>query len=54
MTVDYSAIRATAELASHIGFFFRDALIVVGATRSGANVLYPDDLTHGQAVWGVA
>jgi predicted nucleic acid-binding protein len=53
LLVDYSVIRSAAELAGRVRFSFRDALIVVAAARSGAAVLYTEDLNDGQEILGV-
>jgi predicted nucleic acid-binding protein len=53
LLVDYSVIRSAAELAGQVRFSFRDALIVVAAARSGAAVLYTEDLNDGQEILGV-
>ena len=53
MVVDFEAIRAAVELASEAGLSFWDALIVVAASRSGATVLYTEDMNDGQEVLGV-
>jgi predicted nucleic acid-binding protein len=50
---DYSAIRAAIGLADEAQLSFWDALIVVAAVRSGASVLYTEDLNHGQEILGV-
>jgi predicted nucleic acid-binding protein len=50
---DYAAIRAAAELSSAHSFSFWDALIIVAASRSGAKVLYSEDLQDGRTVLGV-
>jgi predicted nucleic acid-binding protein len=53
MTVDVPAIRTAAQLSGQSGLSFWDALIVVAAARSGASVLYTEDLNHGQEILGV-
>ncbi len=53
MSVDYAAIRSAVELTVHAGLSFWDALIVVAAARSGAPVLYSEDLNGGQEILGV-
>ncbi len=53
LLVDYSVIRAGAELAGQVKISFWDALIVVAAARSGAAVLYTEDLNDGQEILGV-
>jgi len=51
--VDYAAIRAAAGLADQAKISFWDALIVVAAARTGATVLYTEDLNDGQEILGV-
>lgn len=51
--VDYSVIHAAAELSAQDKISFWDALIVVAAARSGAKVLYTEDLNDGQEIFGV-
>ena len=53
MVVDYPAIRAAASLVSEAKVSFWDALVVVAAARSGASILYSEDLNHGQEILGV-
>jgi predicted nucleic acid-binding protein len=53
MVVDYPAIRAAVGLAGHARLSFWDALVVVAAARSGASVLYSEDLNDGQEILGV-
>ena len=53
MVVDYAAIRAAAGLAGQAKISFWDALVVVSAARSGAAVLYTEDLNDGQEILGV-
>ena len=53
MTVDYAAIRAAVELAGEVKLSFWDALVVVAAARTGAAVLYTEDLNDGQEILGV-
>ena len=53
MTIDYAAIRAAVRLASQATLSFWDALVVVAAARTGAAVLYTEDLNHGQEILGV-
>jgi predicted nucleic acid-binding protein len=53
MVVDYSAIRAATGLADQAKLSFWDALIVVAAARTGAAVLYTEDLNDGQEILGV-
>jgi predicted nucleic acid-binding protein len=51
--VDYPAIRAAAGVVDQAKISFWDALVVVAAVRSGASVLYSEDLNHGQEILGV-
>ena len=53
MVVDYSAIRAAGGLADQAQLSFWDALVVVAAARTGAAVLYTEDLNDGQEILGV-
>ena len=51
--VDYPAIREAVGLAGRAQLSFWDALVVVAAARSGAAVLYTEDLNDGQEILGV-
>jgi predicted nucleic acid-binding protein len=53
MAVDYAAIRAAVGLAGQAKLSFRDALVVVAAARTGAAVLYTEDMSDGQEILGV-
>ncbi len=53
MVVDYAAIRAAVGLAEQAKLSFWDALVVVAAARTGAAVLYTEDLNDGQEILGV-
>ncbi len=53
MVVDYTLIRAAVGLADQAKLSFWDALVVVAAARSGATVLYTEDLNDGQEILGV-
>ena len=53
VVIDFAAIRNAAELAERATVSFWDALVVVAAARSGAGVLYTEDLNHGQEMIGV-
>ncbi len=53
MVVDYALIRAAVGLADQAKLSFWDALVVVTAARSGATVLYTEDLNDGQEILGV-
>jgi predicted nucleic acid-binding protein len=52
-TVDTAAIIDAARLGDQAQLAFWDALIVVAAAGSGAEVLYSEDLNHGQTIAGV-
>ncbi len=41
------------EIAERWGYSFYDSLIVAGAIQSGANILYSEDLQHGQEIYDV-
>ena len=51
--VDLAAIRAAVALAAEAKLSFWDALIVVAAARAGAEILYTEDLNHGQEILGI-
>jgi predicted nucleic acid-binding protein len=51
--VDYEAIRSAVGLERQVSLSFWDALVVVAAARSGASVLYTEDLNDGQEILGV-
>jgi len=53
MVVDYGAIRAAVRLGEQAKLSFWDALVVVAAARSGAAVLYTEDMNDGQEILGV-
>ncbi len=53
VVLDYRAVRDAIELAAGARLSFWDALVVVGAARSGAKRLYTEDLQDGQMVLGV-
>ena len=53
MVVDYAAIRSAVGLADQARLSFWDALVVVGAARTGAAVLYTEDMNDGQEIFGV-
>ncbi|HXP83643.1 MAG TPA: PIN domain-containing protein [Bryobacteraceae bacterium] len=50
---NYSVVREAAELSAAHRLSFWDALIVVAAARSGAKVLYSEDLQDGRTMLGV-
>ena len=53
IVVDYAAIRSAAGLAEQACVSFWDALVLIAAARSGASVLYTEDLNDGQKILGV-
>lgn len=53
MVVDYPAIQLAAGVAGQVKISFWDALIVVAAERTGAAILYSEDLNDGQEIRGV-
>ena len=53
MVVDFAAIRAAVGLADQVKLSFWDALVVVAAARTGAALLYTEDLNDGQEILGV-
>lgn len=53
MVIDFAAIRAAVELGDQAKLSFWDALVVVAAARTGATVLYTEDLNHDQEILGV-
>lgn len=53
LVIDYPAIRAAADLSGQAKLSFWDALVVVGAARAGAAILYTEDLNDGQEILGV-
>jgi predicted nucleic acid-binding protein len=52
-SIDFGAIRAAIRLADQAKLSFWNALIVTAAARSGAAVLYTEDLNDGQEILGV-
>jgi len=50
---DYSMIREAAELSQRDLLSFWDSLIIVSAVRSGAEVLYSEDLQNSRVVRGL-
>jgi len=50
---DFKSVRRAIELSARSMLSFRDALIVVAAERSGAKILYSEDLQAGQKLPGV-
>jgi predicted nucleic acid-binding protein len=53
MAIDYTAVRGAVGLSAEARISFWDALVVVAAVRTGATVLYTEDLNHGQRILGV-
>ena len=53
VTIDYSMIRRAAVLSQESQISFWDGLIVVAAAKSGAKVVYSEDLNNGQTYLGV-
>jgi predicted nucleic acid-binding protein len=53
VVIDYAAIRAAVVLAREARLSFWDALVVVAAARTGAAILYTEDLNDGQEILGV-
>ncbi len=52
-SVDYALVAEAMRLSREAVLSYWDALIVVAAARSGASLLYSEDLNHGQALMGV-
>jgi predicted nucleic acid-binding protein len=50
---DYPAVRDAAELSASAKLSFWDALVVISASRSGAQRLYSEDFNEGQTFMGV-
>lgn len=53
LTTDLPLIREAVLLSRDAVISFWDALVIVAALRSGANILYSEDLNHGQTLRGV-
>ena len=53
VTADYKMIREAAALSAEDMLSFWDGLIIVSAVRSGAQILYSEDLQHGRAIRGL-
>ena len=53
VVTDYGAVRDAIELSAGASLSFWDALVVVAAARSGAKLLYTEDLQDGQSILGV-
>jgi predicted nucleic acid-binding protein len=52
-TPDYPAVREAAQLSARSAISFWDSLILVAARRSGAALVYTEDLQHGQTIAGL-
>ncbi|MCB1057252.1 MAG: PIN domain-containing protein [Acidobacteria bacterium] len=52
-TTDFALIRDAVHLSKDAVLSFWDSLIVLAAVRSSAEVLYTEDLNHGQRILGV-
>jgi predicted nucleic acid-binding protein len=50
---DYTAVREAAELSAAQRLSYWDALVVAATARSGAGLLYTEDLQHGRVLRGV-
>jgi predicted nucleic acid-binding protein len=50
---DFKSVRSAIELSIESMLSFWDALIVVAAARSGARILYSEDLQAGQELLGI-
>ena len=53
MGIDYGLVRKAAELSARHTFSMWDALVIVAAARSGAEILYSEDLQHGRRILGL-
>jgi predicted nucleic acid-binding protein len=53
VVLDYPAVRAAIGVSAEVQIAFCDALVVVAAARTGATVLYTEDLNDGQEILGV-
>lgn len=51
--VDVAAILEAGQLAGTAQISFWDALLLVAANRQGVDLLYTEDLNHGQVIHGV-
>lgn len=51
--IDYPAIKAAVSVSEEARISFWDALVVVAAARSGASILYTEDLNDGQEILSV-
>ena len=53
VVTDYGAVRDAIELSAGASLSFWDALVVVAAARSGAKLLYTEDLQDGLSILGI-
>ena len=53
VTTDYKMIRDAAALSAQERLSFWDGLVIVSAVRSGAQILYSEDLQHGRTIRGL-
>jgi predicted nucleic acid-binding protein len=53
VVLDYGGVREAIELSASASLSLWDALVVVAAARSGAKLLYTEDLQDGQMILGV-
>ncbi len=51
--IDYGLVREAAELSARHTLSLWDALVIVAAGRSGAKLLYSEDLQHGRKILGL-
>ncbi len=51
--IDYEAIREAGAICRKLKLSYRDTLILVAARRSNAEIVYSEDLNHGQTIHGV-
>jgi predicted nucleic acid-binding protein len=51
--IEPRAIREAARLSKSAGLSYWDAMIVVAAAHSGADIVYTEDLKHGQKILGI-
>ena len=52
-TTDFALIREAVHLSRDAKLSFWDSLVVMAAVRSGAKILYTEDLSHGQIIMGL-
>ena len=52
-TTDFALIREAVHLSRDAVLSFWDSLVVMAAVRSGAGILYSEDLNHGQVIMGL-